>query len=46
VFNNVGGTGVFNPPPAAAGSTTSIPFGGPAAILSPRQIQIGARWSF
>ena len=46
VFNNVGGTSVFNPPPAAAGSTTSVPFGGPAAITAPRQIQIGARWSF
>lgn len=46
VFNNVSGTGVFNPPPAAAGSTTTIPFNGPAAILSPRQIQVGARWSF
>ncbi|MBX7184764.1 MAG: TonB-dependent receptor [Vicinamibacteria bacterium] len=46
VFNNVGGTGVFNPPPAALGSTTSVPFGGPAAITPPRQIQVGARWSF
>jgi hypothetical protein len=46
VFNNVGGTSVFNPPPAAAGSTTTVPFGGPAAITPPRQIQIGARWSF
>lgn len=46
VFTNVGGTTVFNPAPAAVGSTTSVPFGGPASILSPRQIQIGARWSF
>ena len=46
VFNNVGGTSVFNPPPATPGSTTAVPFGGPAAITPPRQIQIGARWSF
>ena len=46
VFNNVGGTSVFNPPPAVAGSTTSVPFGGAAAITPPRQIQLGARWSF
>ncbi|MEO6402821.1 MAG: hypothetical protein ABIP62_12505, partial [Vicinamibacteria bacterium] len=46
VFTNSAGTTVFNPPPATAGSTTRVPFGGPATILSPRQIQIGARWSF
>jgi hypothetical protein len=45
-FNNVGGTSVFNPPPATAGTTTSVPYNGPAAITPPRQIQIGARWSF
>lgn len=46
VFNNVSGSGVFKPPPAPVGSTVTVPFGGPAAILSPRQVQIGARWSF
>ena len=45
-FTNVGGTSVFNPPPLAAGTTTSVPYKGPAAITAPRQIQIGARWSF
>ena len=28
------------------GFSPSVPFGGPSAILPPRQIQIGARWSF
>jgi hypothetical protein len=28
------------------GFSTSIPFGGPSAIVPPRQIQVGARWSF
>ena len=28
------------------GFSTSVPFGGPSAIVAPRQIQIGARWSF
>jgi hypothetical protein len=46
LFNNVGGTSVFNPPPAVAGTTTVVPYNGPAAITPPRQIQIGARWSF
>ena len=46
VFTRVPTTTVFNPPPAAVGSTTAVPFGGPATILAPRQIQVGARWSF
>jgi len=46
VFNNVGGTSVFNPPPAAAGTTTVVPYGGPGAVTAPRQIQVGARWTF
>ena len=46
VFNNVGGTSVFNPPPAAVGSTTVVPYNGPASVTAPRQIQIGARWTF
>ncbi len=46
VFTRVPTTTVFNPPPAAVGSTTAVPFGGPATVVSPRQIQIGARWSF
>jgi hypothetical protein len=46
VFNNVGGTSVLNPPPAALGSTTVVPFGGPGSVAAPRQIQIGARWTF
>ncbi|MBK5255320.1 MAG: TonB-dependent receptor [Vicinamibacteria bacterium] len=46
VFTRVPTTTVFNPPPAAVGSTTAVPFGGPATILPPRQIQIGARWTF
>ena len=46
VFTRVPTTTVFNPPPAAVGSTTAVPFGGPASIVAPRQIQLGARWSF
>ena len=46
VTTRVPTTTFFNPPPAAVGSTTAVPFGGPATIVSPRQIQIGARWSF
>lgn len=46
VFTRVPTTTVFNPPPAAVGSTTAVPFGGPASVVPPRQIQIGARWSF
>ncbi|MEO8362615.1 MAG: TonB-dependent receptor, partial [Vicinamibacteria bacterium] len=46
VVTNIGGSGVLNPPPASLGSTTTVPFNGPTSVLAPRQIQIGARWSF
>jgi hypothetical protein len=46
VVTNIAGGSVLNPPPAAKGSTTLVPFNGPTSVLAPRQIQVGARWSF
>jgi carboxypeptidase family protein/TonB-dependent receptor-like protein len=34
------------PPPAELGSTEAIPFEAPSSIRAPRQINLGARWSF
>jgi hypothetical protein len=34
------------PPPAELGTTQPIPFEAPSAISNPRQINLGARWSF
>jgi hypothetical protein len=32
--------------PDGSGDTTSVPFEGPTAIQAPRQLMLGARWSF
>ena len=45
VFNNVGGTSVLDPT-KAIGTTKVVPYGGPASVTAPRQIQVGARWTF
>ena len=34
------------PPPAELGTTDAIAFEAPSAIRAPRQINLGARWSF
>jgi hypothetical protein len=39
-------TSLFLPPPAEAGTTQAIAFEAPSAIRAPRQINLGARWSF
>ena len=46
VQTNVGGASVLKPPPATAGSTAVVPYNGPLAVTAPRQIQVGARWTF
>ena len=47
VFSAVGGTSVLDPTPTKpTGTTAIVQFGGPASVTAPRQIQIGARWSF
>ena len=45
VFNSVTGTSVLDPT-KAIGVTAVVPYGGPASVTAPRQIQVGARWSF
>ena len=32
--------------PDGSGESTAVPFEGPQALLSPRQLMLGARWSF
>ena len=39
-------TSVFLPPPADLGSTEAVPFEAANTIAPPRQINLGARWSF
>jgi hypothetical protein len=45
-LSRVPSTSLFLPPPAEAGTTQAIPFEAPSAIRAPRQINLGARWSF
>jgi hypothetical protein len=48
VFNKEVTTSVIvrTPSLSIAGVDSPVAFGSPAAIISPRQIQLGARWSF
>lgn len=39
-------TSLFLPPPAEPGTTQAIAFEAPSTINAPRQINLGARWSF
>jgi hypothetical protein len=39
-------TSLFLPPPAEPGSTQAVAFEAPSLITAPRQIILGARWSF
>jgi hypothetical protein len=32
--------------PDGSGESVAVPFEGPQALLSPRQLMLGARWSF
>ena len=46
VLTRVPSTSLFLPPPAEAGTTQAIGFEAPSSIRPPRQINLGARWSF
>jgi hypothetical protein len=46
VLTRVPTTTVFLPPPAELGSTAPVSFEAPNTVTPPRQINLGARWSF
>jgi hypothetical protein len=45
-LTRVPSTSLFLPPPAEPGTTEAIGFEAPSSIRAPRQINLGARWSF
>jgi hypothetical protein len=45
-LSRVPSTSLFLPPPAEPGTTEAIGFEAPSSIRAPRQINLGARWSF